>query len=59
MEIAEVISKVTGSSSSIVHLPPINADPQRNPADISLAKEILGFQPKYDLVKGITKMIKG
>ena len=52
-EIAEIIIKITKSSSRVVNLKPIKGDPKNNKADTTKAKKILGFKCDYDLIKGL------
>ena len=60
-ELAELVIELTGSSSKIitVPLPPEReGDPlQRNP-DITLAKDLLGWEPKISLREGLQRMIQ-
>jgi dTDP-glucose 4,6-dehydratase len=52
-ELAEVVKEVTGSSSEIVFEPlPVDDPTQRRP-DISLAKEILDWEPRIELREGL------
>ena len=56
-ELAEKIIDMTNSSSTLEFLPLPQDDPkQRNP-DISLAREILGWQPVTDMWAGVEKTI--
>jgi UDP-glucose 4-epimerase len=40
---------LTASSSKIIHVDPRPGDVRDSLADISLAKEELGYKPEYDL----------
>jgi len=54
-ELAEVVLDVTGSSSEIIYEPlPIDDPTQRQP-DISLAKRVLGWEPRVPLEEGLRK----
>lgn len=56
-EIAEIILKLTGSYSKVIHkLKPID-DPQRRKPDISKAKNILEWEPKISLEEGLRETI--
>jgi len=55
LQLADVVLEVTGSSSEIVHEPlPVDDPTQRRP-DISLAKQMLGWEPKVPLREGLEK----
>lgn len=57
-ELAEVIIDVTGSSSQIVHLPPLEeGDMTRRMPDISRMRELLGREP-LPLRQGLEKILK-
>ncbi|UCH62831.1 MAG: SDR family oxidoreductase [Fidelibacterota bacterium] len=53
MELAEKILRLTGSSSTIDHLPPPADDPIQRQPDIALAKDKLDWQPTVSLDKGL------
>jgi UDP-glucuronate decarboxylase len=56
-ELAEVVLEVTGSSSEIVFEPlPVDDPTQRRP-DITLARELLGWEPRVDLREGLTRTL--
>lgn len=58
IEIAQMIKELTKSSSTIVFKQLPVDDPVRRKPDIGKAKRLLGFSPKIDLVKGLTKTIQ-
>ena len=58
LEIAQVIKKLTNSSSDIVFEDLPEDDPKRRNPDISKAKKLLGWEPKIDLEKGLKEMIE-
>jgi UDP-glucuronate decarboxylase len=56
-ELAEQIIKLTHSKSKIITAPLPEDDPSQRQPDISLAKEILGWEPAVDLNKGLKSTI--
>ena len=55
LELAEAVLDVTGSSSPIVHEPlPVDDPTQRQP-DITLARELLGWEPQVQLREGLAR----
>ncbi len=52
-EIAEVIVRMTGSKSKIVYRPLPKDDPTRRKPDITLARTLLGWEPKVPLEEGL------
>jgi UDP-glucuronate decarboxylase len=52
-ELADIIIRITGSKSHIVYLPLPEDDPQQRKPDISLAKRVLGWEPKIGLEPGL------
>ncbi|MDL2221797.1 SDR family oxidoreductase [Parabacteroides sp. OttesenSCG-928-N08] len=58
LELAEIILRITGSSSKIVHLPLPQDDPRQRKPDIALAYEKLGgWKPSILLEEGLRKTI--
>lgn len=61
-EIAEKIKKLIkeklGKDVSIVYSNPRIGDMKRNYSDISKAKKMLGYEPKYDLEKGLEETLE-
>jgi UDP-glucuronate decarboxylase len=57
-QLAEVIIKLTGSKSEITYHPLPQADPKQRRPDISLAKEKLDWEPKFDVEQGILHTIE-
>lgn len=57
-QFAEVILKITGSSSKITYKPLPVDDPKQRRPDISKAKRLLGWEPKVSLEEGIKKTIE-
>jgi dTDP-glucose 4,6-dehydratase len=56
-EMAEAVIRATGSSSKIVYEPLPVDDPQIRQPDITLAKKLLGWQPRVCLEEGLKKTI--
>ena len=57
-ELAERIIKLTGSKSEIVFRPLPQDDPTQRCPDITLARELLGWEPTVALDDGLTKTIE-
>ena len=57
LELAEKIVELTNSSSEIIFKPLPVDDPQQRRPDITLAGEVLGWEPKIMLVEGLKKTI--
>ena len=58
LDIAKIITKLTGSSSPIIKKPLPEDDPRRRCPDITLAKETLRWQPSTPLEEGLHKTIR-
>ncbi len=57
MELAEKVIALTGSSSTIEHLPLPEDDPAVRRPDITLARARLGWEPRVDLAEGLRHTI--
>jgi UDP-glucuronate decarboxylase len=57
-ELAEMIIELTGSRSQIVFRPLPTDDPTRRRPDVTLGREILGWEPKVPLEQGLRKTIQ-
>ena len=57
LELAEVITRLTASSSKIIFEPLPQDDPLRRKPDISLAERELDWRPTVDLERGLKKTI--
>jgi UDP-glucuronate decarboxylase len=55
--LAETIIDLTGSASKIVHRPLPADDPKQRRPDISVAQELLNWQPTLPLFDGLTKTV--
>ncbi len=56
LDIAETIRDVTDSSSSVTHVPPREGDIEESIADISKARDRLGFEPTVTLEEGLESL---
>jgi dTDP-glucose 4,6-dehydratase len=58
LELAEVVKRITGSSSEIVfEALPIDDPMQRKP-DITRAQQLLGWEPEVPLEEGISRILR-
>jgi UDP-glucuronate decarboxylase len=57
LELAEKVLKLTKSSSKLIFLPLPADDPLQRQPDITLAKNVLGWEPKVPLEEGLEKTI--
>jgi UDP-glucuronate decarboxylase len=57
-DLAKIIIRLTNSKSSIVYQPLPSDDPTNRRPDITRAREILHWEPTYDLEAGIVKTIE-
>jgi len=56
--IAELIIKMTGSKSKIVYRPLPGDDPKQRKPDITLARTLLGWEPKVALEEGLVTTLE-
>ncbi len=56
-ELAEKVISMTGSKSTLTFLPLPSDDPKQRRPDITLAKEVLGWEPQIDLEEGLSRTI--
>lgn len=57
IELAEMVLRLTGSSSKLVHMPLPADDPKQRRPDISKAKALLDWEPKVPLEEGLDHTI--
>jgi len=57
-EIAELIVKMTGSKSKIVYQPLPMDDPKQRKPDITLARTLLGWEPRVPLEEGLVTTLE-
>jgi UDP-glucuronate decarboxylase len=55
--LAEQVIFITGSTSTVIHENLPRDDPRQRRPDISLAKSLLGWEPKIRLDEGLKKTI--
>ena len=58
LELAETVIEVTGSRSEIVYEALPTDDPQVRQPDITLARELLGWEPEVELREGLRRTIE-
>jgi UDP-glucuronate decarboxylase len=58
LDLAELVRRLTGSSSNVIKAPLPKDDPVRRKPDISRAREKLGWEPKVSLEQGLMKTIE-
>ena len=56
-QLAELVLKITGSSSKLVYRPLPPDDPRQRCPDISKAREVLGWQPTVSLEEGLRRTV--
>ena len=57
LELAEQVIRLTKSRSRIKFKPLPQDDPRQRQPDITLAKKVLGWEPRTDLEEGLKKTI--
>ena len=58
LELATLVLELTGSSSKVVHRPLPGDDPKVRRPDISVARELLGWEPAVPLREGLMKTVE-
>jgi dTDP-glucose 4,6-dehydratase len=58
LQFAEMIREMTGSRSDIVFEPLPTDDPKQRRPDISLARELLGWEPDVDVREGLRRTVE-
>ena len=56
-ELAELVLRMTGSRSEIARLPLPEDDPKLRRPDITIAREVLGWEPRVELEEGLARTI--
>jgi UDP-glucuronate decarboxylase len=54
---ATLIKSQVGGSSDIIHMPAVVDDPQQRRPVITRAMEVMGWEPRVELIKGLDKTI--
>lgn len=57
LELAQLVIKLTGSRSQIIHKPLPSDDPKQRQPDIAVAKQVLEWMPAVELEQGLTTTI--
>jgi UDP-glucuronate decarboxylase len=57
LELAEKVIKLTGSQSKIIHETLPSDDPKQRQPDITQARQVLDWEPKYSLDEGLKPTI--
>lgn len=58
LELAQLIIKLTGTSAKVISAPLPVDDPTHRKPDITLARELLGWEPKVSLEEGLKKSVE-
>ena len=58
LELAKAVIEITGSRSEIVYEALPTDDPQVRQPDISLARELLGWEPTVELREGLRRTVE-
>jgi dTDP-glucose 4,6-dehydratase len=58
LEFARLVLELSGSKSTIVHLPAREDDPRRRRPDTTRARQLLGWEPKVALREGLQKTLE-
>jgi UDP-glucuronate decarboxylase len=58
LELAELVLKKVGGRSKVTNLPLPADDPKQRRPDITLAKEVLGWEPRVSLEEGLDRTIE-
>jgi UDP-glucose 4-epimerase len=53
-----LVAKHSGTAPKPVHEPPREGDIRRSHADISRARALIGYEPKYDIDTGIRRTVE-
>jgi len=57
-ELAETVLQLTGSASQLRHMPLPGDDPRQRKPDVSVAREVLGWDPEVKLEDGLMRTIE-
>ena len=56
--ILEILAGLTGATPEPVHTPPREGDVRRTEADVSLARQLIGYEPKVDIEEGLRRTVE-
>jgi nucleoside-diphosphate-sugar epimerase len=56
-KLADLVLNLTGSASAVVHRPLPSDDPKLRRPDISIARDVLGWEPSISLAEGLTRTV--
>jgi nucleoside-diphosphate-sugar epimerase len=57
-ELAEILGEVLSKDVKPLHVDPMPGEIKHSSADISAARELLGYEPRYDVMSGLRDMIE-
>jgi UDP-glucose 4-epimerase len=57
LDLASYFQSITGKILAPKHLPPRSGDIRHSLADISKARKVLGFDPKFDVLTGLKHLV--
>ena len=58
LELVEAIEEASGIEADKTHAPEVSGDVEQTWADVSKAKELLGYEPNYDLERGLKNFVQ-
>jgi dTDP-glucose 4,6-dehydratase len=58
LELAEIVKRITGSSSEIVYEALRIDDPMQRKPDITRAQQLLGWEPEVTLEEGLSRLLQ-
>jgi UDP-glucose 4-epimerase len=57
-QLVEIISELTGKPAKATHTDPRAGDVRHSLADVALARELIGYEPKFDVRAGLEKTVQ-
>ena len=57
LDIADVVRRITGGTSTVVHVDLPEGDPRQRRPDTTLAQQVLGWRPEVGLEAGLTETV--
>jgi len=55
--VLEILAGLTGATPEPVHTPPRKGDVRRTEAEVSLARRLIGYEPKVDIEEGLRRTV--